>query len=286
MRIFFLGDIFGKGGRKVVHYLLPRVIDQEAVDLTIANVENASKGIGVSREAIKEMKAMGVQVMTSGNHVWRKPGVEMALQEEPYFLRPANYPSNTPGKGSIIWKSHLGIKVGVVNLLGRIFMEPLDCPFQVGEMHIDQLLREEVKIIIVDFHAEATSEKGALAWFLDGKVSAVLGTHTHIQTADERVLPKGTAFITDVGMTGAQDSVIGVKVDSSIRRFLTGIPQRLDPSSKNLMIHGVLLDICEETGKVIHFDVDSLDFLKNKIPGSISSFQIEVKGRCKECLKR
>ncbi len=248
MRIFFIGDIFGKGGRKAVRYLLPRIVDQESVDLTIANVENASKGIGVSREVVKELKTIGVQVMTSGNHIWRKPGIEISLQEEPYLLRPANYPPNTPGKGSIVWKSPLGVKVGVFNLLGRIFMEPLDCPFRIGEMCIDQLVKEEAKIIILDFHGEATSEKAALAWYLDGKVTAVLGTHTHVQTADERILPKGTAFITDAGMTGAQDSVIGVKVESSLRRFLTGVQQRLDPSSKNLMIHGVLLDVCEETG--------------------------------------
>jgi len=249
MKILLIGDVFGKGGRKAVRYLQPRLIDQESVDLTIANVENVSRGIGVSRDSINELKGEGVQVMTSGNHIWKKPGVVDLMKKEPFLLRPANYPPDTPGVGSVVWKSSTGIKVGVINLLGRAFMEPLECPFRIGEEHINQMKRDDVRIIIVDFHAEATSEKSAFSWFVDGKVSAVIGTHTHVQTADERILPEGTAFLTDAGMTGAQDSVIGVKIESSVKRFLTGVHQRLEPSMRNLVLHGVLLDICEETGR-------------------------------------
>ena len=249
MRIFFVGDIFGKAGRKAVRYLLPTVVDREEVDLCIANVENTSKGLGISHDMVKELKTLGIQVMTSGNHIWKKASIERSLKGEPYLLRPANYHPSAPGKGSVIWESHLGVKVGVLNLLGRVFMEPLDCPFSVGERQINEFAETGVKIIVVDFHAEATSEKAALAWFLDGKVSALIGTHTHVQTADERIMPKGTGFITDAGMTGPHNSVIGVKTDPSIKRFLTGVPQRLEPASTNIMIHGVILDICEDTGQ-------------------------------------
>jgi metallophosphoesterase (TIGR00282 family) len=249
MNILMIGDVFGRGGRRAVEYLLPGIIDQESVDLTIANVENASRGIGVTEESIRDLKKAGVQVMTSGNHIWRKPGTEDLLKKEPFLLRPANYPPDTPGKGVAVFQSSLGIKVGVVNLLGRVFMEALDCPFRAGEKEVRRLSQEGVQVILVDFHAEATSEKGAFAWFMDGKVSAVLGTHTHVQTADERVLPGGTGFITDVGMTGPHDSVIGVKVNTSLQRFLTGVHQRLEPAKKNLILHGVLLDLCEKTGK-------------------------------------
>jgi len=243
-----IGDVFGRGGRRAVEYLLPGIIDQESVDLTIANVENATRGIGVTEESVHELKKAGVQVMTSGNHIWRKPGIEELLKKEPFLLRPANYPPDVPGTGSAIFQSSLGIKVGVINLLGRVFMEAVDCPFRTGEKEVHRLSSEGARMIVVDFHAEATSEKAAFAWFMDGKVSAVLGTHTHVQTADERVLPGGAGFMTDVGMTGPHDSVIGVKINTSMRRFLTGVHQRLEPAKKNLMLHGVLLDLCEETG--------------------------------------
>lgn len=249
MNILMVGDVFGKGGRRVVRCVLPRVVDRESVDLTIANVENASRGLGVSRDAALELKQSGVQVMTSGNHVWKRPGIESLLMEEHFLIRPANYPPNVAGRGSVVWKSSLGVRVGIVNLMGRVFMKPLDCPFRTSEEHINRLQKDGVRLIVLDFHAEATSEKLALAWFLDGRVSAVVGTHTHVQTADERILPQGTGFITDVGMTGARDSVIGVKTKLSIESFLTGVPQRLEPSSKNLALHGVLMKICEKSGK-------------------------------------
>lgn len=249
MNILLIGDIFGKGGRKVVRYVLPRVVDRESVDLTIANVENASRGLGVSRDDARELKRAGVQVMTSGNHVWKKPGAAELLEQEPFLVRPANYPPGAPGRGSVVWESHLGVRVGIINLMGRVFMNPLDCPFRAGEAHIDRLAAEGVRVIVLDFHAEATSEKLALAWYLDGRISAVIGTHTHVQTADERILPQGTGYITDAGMTGPQDSVIGVQTQRAIDSFLTGVQQKFEPASKNLALKGVLLTICESTGR-------------------------------------
>jgi len=249
MNVLVIGDVFGRGGRRAVEYLLPGIIDQEYVDLTVANVENASGGIGITEDAVLDLKKAGIQVMTTGNHVWRKPGIEGLLRREPFVLRPANYPQDIPGRGDVVFLSSLGVKVGVLNLLGRVFMEAIECPFRTGLSAVSRLSEEGVRIIVVDFHAEATSEKAALAWYLDGKVSAVLGTHTHVQTADERVLPGGTGFMTDVGMTGPHDSVIGMKVEGSIQRFLTGIHQKLEPAKKNLILHGVLLDLCEDTGR-------------------------------------
>ncbi len=249
MNILLIGDIFGKGGRRVLRHVLPRVVDRESVDLTIANVENASRGLGVSREAALELKNAGVQVMTSGNHVWKRPGAAELLEEEPFLVRPANYPPNVPGKGSVVWESNLGVRVGIINLMGRVFMDPMDCPFRIGEEHIGRLRADGVRLIILDFHAEATSEKLALAWYLDGKVTAVVGTHTHVQTADERILPQGTGYITDVGMTGGQDSVIGVKPKPAIDSFLTAVHQRLEPSTKNLALKGVVMSVCEKSGK-------------------------------------
>lgn len=249
MKILFVGDIVGKPGRKVLRDLLPGLVDQHRVDLVIANVENVAKGMGVSRDSLQEVKKAGVQIMTSGNHVWKKSGVEQLLKEDRSLLRPANYADGAPGRGCVLWESNLGIKVGVINLVGRVFLETVDCPFRVGARLAENLRDQGARICIVDFHAEATSEKAALGWFLDGKVSGVLGTHTHVQTADERVLPGGTGFITDVGMTGGRDSVIGVKIEASLKRFLTGVPQPFEPSGRNLVLEGALLEVCGETGR-------------------------------------
>lgn len=248
MNILFVGDIVGKPGRKALRELLPGLVDRLRVDLVIGNVENVAKGLGVSREALEEVKKAGVQVMTSGNHVWKKSGIEQLLEEERCLLRPANYADGVAGRGGMIWESNLGTKVGVINLVGRVFLEAVDCPFRAGARLAEELRKKGARICIVDFHAEATSEKSALGWFLDGKVSAVLGTHTHVQTADERVLPGGTGFITDVGMTGGLDSVIGVKVEASLKRFLTGVPQPFEPSGRNLVLQGAILEVCEKTG--------------------------------------
>ncbi|MEW6439497.1 MAG: TIGR00282 family metallophosphoesterase [bacterium] len=249
MKILVVGDILGKGGRKALRCLLPPILDKEFVDLVIGNVENVAGGMGVTRDSLAEVKNAGVQVMTSGNHVWKKPGFDDLFKTESFLLRPGNYPPGVPGRGMAIWETNLGLKVGVINLLGRIFMEPVECPFRTSDALVSRLANLGVRIRIVDFHAEATSEKAALGWYLDGRVSAVIGTHTHVQTADERVFPKGTGFLSDAGMTGSQDSVIGVKTESSLKRFLTGIPQRFEPSNKGLMLNGALLDVCESTGR-------------------------------------
>ncbi len=251
MKILFVGDIVGKPGRKALRELLPGLVDRHRVDLVIANVENVAKGLGVSRDSLEEVRKAGVQVMTSGNHVWKKSGIEQLLEEDRSLLRPANYADGVPGRGFAVWESNLGTRVGVINLVGRVFLEPVDCPFRMGARLADKLRGEGVRICIVDFHAEATSEKAALGWFLDGKVSGVLGTHTHVQTADERVLPGGTGFITDVGMTGGRDSVIGVKIEPSLKRFLTGVPQPFEPSGRNLVLEGALLEVCEESGRCL-----------------------------------
>lgn len=251
MKILFVGDIVGKPGRKALRDLLPGLVDRHRVDLVIGNVENVANGMGVSKDALQEVKKAGIQIMTSGNHVWKRSGIEQVLEEERSLLRPANYADGVPGRGFMVWESNLGTKVGVINLLGRVFLEAVDCPFRVGARIAEKLRQEGARICIVDFHAEATSEKAALGWFLDGKVSGVLGTHTHVQTSDERVLPRGTGFITDVGMTGGRDSVIGVKIEASLKRFLTGVPQPFEPSARNLVLEGALLEVCEETGRCL-----------------------------------
>ncbi len=210
MNIFFIGDIIGKCGRQLILEHLPNLINQYRIDLCIANVENVAGGLGVTPTIARQLLDSGIQVLTSGNHIWDKREVTDYINTESRLLRPANYPPGTPGKGSTLIELPSGDKVGVINLAGRVFMQSLDCPFRVVMAEIESLM-PQASVIIVDFHAEATSEKVAMGWYLDGKVSAVIGTHTHIPTADERILPQGTAYITDVGMTGPFDSVIGVK---------------------------------------------------------------------------
>jgi 2',3'-cyclic-nucleotide 2'-phosphodiesterase len=226
--------------------LLPQLM-KEGVDFVIANGENSSGGIGISPQNAKMLLDAGVNVITSGNHIWRKKEIIPFLEQEPRLLRPANYPLGAPGRGSGIYTTPSAVKIGVLNLEGQIFMRALESPFKIAEEHLS-VLRRETKVIIVDFHAEATSEKCALGWFLDGEVSAVLGTHTHVQTADERVLPGGTAYITDAGMTGPIDSVIGIKKEIALERFLTMLPNKFEPATGNLELQGVIVDVDEETG--------------------------------------
>jgi len=247
VRILFIGDIVGKGGRRAITDLLPTVI-KEGVDFVIANGENVSGGIGITPQYAQMLWNQGVNVITSGNHIWRKKEILSLLDHEPCLLRPANYPPGTPGRGSGTYTTAQGQKVGVINLEGRVFMRSLESPFKTAEEHI-ALLRRETKVIIVDFHAEATSEKVALGWFLDGEVSAVLGTHTHVQTADERVLPGGTAYITDVGMTGPTESVIGVRKEIAVERFLTLLPNKFEPATGKIELQGAIVDVDEETGR-------------------------------------
>lgn len=247
MKILFIGDIVGRPGRHLVRDALPRLVDQHAIDLIVANGENAAAGFGLTQDVVAELFDVGVDVLTTGNHVWDKRDGLVCLDQEPALLRPANYPPEVPGHGFGVFRTAAGLPVAVVNLEGRIFMKELDCPFRKAD-EILAALGAEQKIILVDFHAEASSEKGALGAYLDGRVSAVVGTHTHVQTADERVLPGGTAFITDAGMTGARDSVIGIRKELSIQRFLTQMPVRYEIAKKDPVLCGVVVDIDEVTG--------------------------------------
>jgi metallophosphoesterase (TIGR00282 family) len=248
MRILFIGDIVGKPGRQAIEGLLERTVSEHRIDFTVANGENAAGGMGITPSIASDFLDLGVDVLTSGNHIWAKKEIMPFLDDEERLLRPANYPSGAPGRGAGVFRLGSGRKVGVVNLEGRVFMRNLECPFRVGEREIE-MLRAETPIILVDFHAEASSEKIALAWFLNGKASAVLGTHTHVQTADERILSGGTAYITDVGMTGPLASVIGIRKQVAIERFLTQIPWKFEVATEEIELQGVILDVEEETGK-------------------------------------
>ncbi|KLU62133.1 hypothetical protein CEB3_c14960 [Peptococcaceae bacterium CEB3] len=247
MIVLFIGDIVGKTGRQAIRALLKPVKDEYKVALTVANGENAAGGNGLTREVAQELYGTGIDFLTMGNHVWDKRQILDFIDSEARLVRPANYPAGAPGKGYGFVRLN-GFKVGMLNLSGRVYLPALDDPFS-GAIRLINLMRQESPLILVDFHAEATSEKIALGWFLDGKVSAVLGTHTHVQTADERVLPQGTAYITDVGMTGPRDSVLGVKKEVVINRFLTQLPAKFDIAGGVLQLNAVILDLDEETGK-------------------------------------
>ena len=248
MKILFIGDIVGKAGRKALLALLEDLVAREGIDFTIANGENAAGGIGITPAISREILERGVNVITSGNHIWAKKEIIQFLDEEERILRPANYPDGAPGKGSRIFTTWTGEKIGVLNLEGRVFMKSLDCPFTAAEKELMELKRK-ADCTVVDFHAEATSEKMALGWFLDGRTSAVLGTHTHVQTSDERILPGGTAYITDVGMTGPIGSVIGIKQKVAIERFLTQMPRKFDVASREIELQGVILEINPHNGR-------------------------------------
>ena len=247
MKILLIGDIIGKPGRRAVREGLPNLKNKLKIDFVIANVENSAGGFGITRSVAEELFSLGIDVFTSGNHIWDKKEAVTYITKESRLLRPANYPADVPGFGSIVMKTPSGEKVAVLNIAGRVFMPPLDCPFKAAKKELSAL-KEETKVIIVDFHAEATSEKSAMGWYLDGKVSAVIGTHTHVQTADERVLPKGTAFITDAGMTGPVNSVIGVDKDQIVTKFLTAIPTRFETAKGETVFSGVLVDVNSKTG--------------------------------------
>jgi metallophosphoesterase (TIGR00282 family) len=247
MRVLFVGDIFGKPGRRILQEKLHDLIQELRADFCVANIENAAGGFGLTPQIANELLDSEIDLLTSGNHIWDKRTIVPYLSEQPRLLRPHNYPEGTPGTGVFLGHSRCGVLVGVINLQGRVFMPTLDCPFRSGEKAIEEI-RRRTPVILVDFHAEATSEKQAFAWYVDGLVSAVVGTHTHVQTADERILPKGTAYITDLGMTGPYDSVIGSIPDLALDRFLHGIPVRLEPASANLRLCGAIVEIDESTG--------------------------------------
>ncbi|HOX16412.1 MAG TPA: TIGR00282 family metallophosphoesterase [Smithellaceae bacterium] len=248
MKILFIGDIVGKPGRRAVKEILPSLIGNREIDLVIANCENAAAGFGVTRDVVEELYDAHIDILTSGNHIWDKKEVLGFIEDYETLLRPANYPGLVPGKGSVLLPTAAGDYVGVLNLAGRIFMQPIDCPFVTAKKEIVRL-KAKANVIIVDMHAEATSEKKALGWYLDGEVSAVLGTHTHVQTADDEVLPGGTAYISDVGMTGPFDSVIGIKKDTIIEKFLTQVPNRFDVAKGDVRLQGVLMDIDAQSGR-------------------------------------
>ena len=250
VNILFIGDIVGKPGRQAVSRELHRLVDRYNIDLVIANGENASGGFGITTETARELFGCGVHLFTSGNHIWDKKEVLEYLKKEERIIRPANYPEGAPGKGSAVFTTPGGVKVGVLNLEGRVFMDALDCPFRAADREV-AALAAITPVIIVDFHAEATSEKSSLGWYLDGRVSAVVGTHTHVQTADERLLTAGTAYISDVGMTGAFDSVIGVRKDEPIYRFLTQLPAKFEVAKKDIRMNAVVLTIDETSGRAL-----------------------------------
>jgi 2',3'-cyclic-nucleotide 2'-phosphodiesterase len=248
MKILFIGDIVGSPGRTAVRELLPPLIVKKKIDFIIANCENVAAGFGVTRKVVEELYQSRIDVLTSGNHIWNKKEVLEFIGEFNRLLKPANYPSTTPGSGTVLIPLKTGETVGVLNLAGRIFMHPSDCPFVTAKNKVAEL-REKTKIIIVDMHAEATSEKRAMGWYLDGEVSAVIGTHTHVQTADEEILPGGTAYISDAGMTGPFDSVIGIRKEIIIERFLTQMPNKFDLAKDDIRMQGVVLNIDADSGK-------------------------------------
>jgi metallophosphoesterase (TIGR00282 family) len=248
MRILFIGDIVGEPGRRAVRELLPKIKKREGTDFTIANGENAAGGSGITGQIADELLSSGVDVITTGDHVWKRKEILERISSDERLLRPANYPPNVPGSGSTTVRSKSGVSVGVVDLLGRVFMQAVECPFRAARNAVEKM-KGKADVIVIDIHAEATSEKIALGWYLDGEVSAIIGTHTHVQTADEKVLPKGTAFITDAGMTGPFDSVIGRKKEDILSRFLTQMPARFEVAEDDIQLNGVVVDIDEKTGK-------------------------------------
>jgi hypothetical protein len=248
MNILFIGDIVGRPGRDLVHRGLRGLVEHYGIDLVIANAENSANGFGITRDIGHTLLEWGVDVMTSGNHIWDKKEVLEYIVTEPRLLRPANYPAGVPGRGSYVAQTGDGRAIGVINLMGRVFMVPIDDPFASALREIEAI-RHRTRIIFVDMHAEATSEKIAMGWYLDGKVTAVIGTHTHVQTADDRILPNGTAYLTDAGMTGPHDSIIGMEKEPSLARFLNGMPTKFEPAIGNPRLNGVVIEADEKTGR-------------------------------------
>ena len=248
MRILILGDVMGRPARRAVRDLVPSLIKQEEIDLVVANAENAAGGMGVDIKSAKELLSAGVNVLTSGNHIWKKKEIYPYLDDHGHLIRPANFPAGAPGKGWYVWQ-HNGLSALVINLQGRVFMpNHVEDPFRC----VDEILKQQGErspVVIVDMHAEATSEKSAMGWYLDGRASVVFGTHTHVQTADDRILPAGTAYITDVGMCGPLDSVIGMEKQSVIRGFMTQLPRQFEVAEDNVVLHGIVVEVDDASGK-------------------------------------
>ena len=248
MKVLFIADIVGQPGRRAVKELLPKLRQQHTVNLVVANGENAAGGSGITVKTAEEIFSAGVDIITSGDHLWDQKEVMELLAHERRFVRPLNYPPGTPGQGSVIFHSDRLPPVGIINLQGRTFMPPLDNPFHCALAEVERL-RQQTNIILVDFHAEATSEKVALARMLDGRVSAVIGTHTHVQTADEQIFPGGTAFLCDAGFTGPHESVIGREIEPIIKRFMTNQPQKFEVAKSNVLLQGAVVEIDAPTGR-------------------------------------
>jgi len=249
MRLLFLGDVVGRPGRRALGILLPSLVAREVVDFVVANGENASGGKGIDPEGAEELLDAGVDVLTSGNHIWQHAAILDYLRETRRLLRPLNLAPGVPGTGAVVHATkRSGPRVGVLNLIGRVFMGPAECPFHAAERAVAEL-RRETPVILVDMHGEATSEKVAMGRFLDGKVSAVIGSHTHVQTADESILPAGTAYLTDAGMCGPDASILGVKIEQVLRRFLTQMPTRFEVASGAVLVQGALIEVDEATGR-------------------------------------
>jgi metallophosphoesterase (TIGR00282 family) len=257
MRILFIGDIVGEPGRRIVHDRAADILAQQRIDLAIANCENAASGFGITPRLVDELLATGIEVLSGGNHIWDRKEIFDYFPHQPRLLRPANFPNGSPGNGLFVGAARNGVGYAVLNLQGRTFMAALDCPFRAAERELGRI-PPGVRVVLVDIHAEATSEKQAMGWFLDGRVSAVVGTHTHVATADARVLPKGTAYITDVGMTGPHDSVIGMDKEGILKRFLDGLPARFAVAEGDVQMNTVLLDVDPETGHAL--SIERLNF--------------------------
>ena len=251
MKILFVGDIFGAPGRRIVADHVEDIVKSNQIDLAIANAENAAGGFGITPAIAEDLFALGLDVLTSGNHVWDKRELYDYLNRQPRLLRPANYPE-APGHGLVTVKARNGVECAVINLQGRTYMPSTDCPFRKADLLLSQI-DPAVNVRFVDFHAEVTSEKMAMGWYLDGRVSAVVGTHTHVPTADTRILPGGTAYQTDCGMTGPYRSVIGVDTETILQRFLSGLPVRMEAAKHGVELHSVIVDVDEETGKARAF---------------------------------
>lgn len=250
LKLLFIGDIVGEPGRKAVRGLVPALIERHGLHFVIANGENSAGGNGITPKLATEIYGAGVDVITTGDHLWDQKEVVALLTGEPRFVRPLNYPAGTPGQGSVVIAPPGRTPIAVLNLQGRVFMNPMDCPFAAARAEVARL-RAQTPIIFVDMHAEATSEKIALARMLDGQVSAVVGTHTHVQTADEQIFPGGTAYLSDAGFTGPHESVIGREIEPVVRRFLTGIPQRFEVARGRVLLQGVMVEIEPATGRAV-----------------------------------
>ena len=253
MRILFVGDVVGRPGRRAVDLTLPRLRRDLGIDVVVANAENAAGGHGATPDVVAELAAAGVDAFTMGNHTWRKNVIFGMLENMPNLVRPANYPEGTPGRGAAVVTLKDGRKLGLLNLMGRVYMEPIECPFAHATRALEAL-RRETKVVLVDMHAEATSEKVAMGWHLDGQCSVVVGTHTHVQTADEWLLPEGTAYITDVGMCGPSHSVIGTDIEPVLKRFRTSLPQSFNVAKGPMQFCAVLVDVDDETGKALRIE--------------------------------